>query len=200
MIYEEDIMKLKYYLTEYTKHFDVDDISRFIYSYLGHTEVDSKLKQSMRKYDVLLEEVRPIMKKYFTEVTGEEKRYIGPKDMTLFITVSALENGIADLLKSGLEAATVTHIVSIYLRTGNFNVIPDTMVRESFSNIGVQLMKEAMHLMKTYKVSELVAKVEDSLKPKKAAGTVVTSAVKVDKVYEDAIYNAESEEKINVKK
>ena len=60
-------------------------------------------------------------------------------------------------------------------------------------------MKEEMHLMKFYQVSELVAKVEDSLKPKKAAGTVVTSAVKVDKAYEDAIYNAESEEKINVK-
>ena len=122
--------------------------------------MDSKLKQSMRKYDVLLEEVRPIMKKYFTEVTGEEKRYIGPKDMTLFITVSALENGIADLLRSGLDNVTVTHIVSVYLRTGNFNVIPDVSIKESFSNIGVQLMKEAMHLMNIYKVSELVSKIE----------------------------------------
>lgn len=163
MIYEEDIIKLKYYLSEYTKHFDVDDISKFIYSYLGHTEVDSKLKQSMRKYDVLLEEVRPIMKKYFTEVTGQEKKYIGPKDMTLFITISALENGIADLLRSGLDTGTVTHIVSVYLRTGNFNVIPDSMIKESFSNIGVQLMKEAMQLMKVYKVSELVAKVEERI-------------------------------------
>ena len=74
MIYEEDTINLKRYLSEYTKHFDTEDIADFIYSYLGHTEVDSKLKQSMRKYDVLLEEVRPIMKKYFTEVTGEEKR------------------------------------------------------------------------------------------------------------------------------
>lgn len=163
MIYEEDIDKLKYYLSEYTKHFDVDDISRFIYSYLGHPEMDSKLKQSMRKYDVLLEEVRPIMKKFFTEVTGEEKRYISPKDMTLFITVSALENGIADLLRSGLDNVTVTHIVSVYLRTGNFNVIPDVSIKESFSNIGVQLMKEAMHLMNIYKVSELVAKIETKI-------------------------------------
>ena len=156
MIYEEDIIKLKYYLSEYTKHFDVDDISKFIYSYLGHTEVDSKLKQSMRKYDVLLEEVRPIMKKYFTEVTGQEKKYIGPKDMTLFITISALENGIADLLRSGLDTGTVTHIVSVYLRTGNFNIVPDADIKESFSNIGVQLMK-------VYKVSELVAKVEERI-------------------------------------
>ena len=103
------------------------------------------------------------MKKFFTEVTGEEKRYIGPKDMTLFITVSALENGIADLLRSGLDNVTVTHIVSVYLRTGNFNVIPDPMIKESFSNIGVQLMKEAMHLMNIYKVSELVAKIETKI-------------------------------------
>ena len=103
------------------------------------------------------------MKKYFTDVTGEEKRYIGPKDMTLFITISALENGIADLLRSGLDNVTVTHIVSVYLRTGNFNVIPDASIKESFSNIGVQLMKEAMHLMKTYRVSELVAKVEERI-------------------------------------
>ena len=54
MIYEEDTINLKRYLSEYTKHFDTEDIADFIYSYLGHTEIDSSLKRSMRKYDVLL--------------------------------------------------------------------------------------------------------------------------------------------------
>lgn len=163
MIYEEDIKKLKLYLSEYTKHFDTDDIAVFIYSYLGHTDIDSQLKKSMRKYDVLLEEVNDIVKKFFTEAKGEQKRYITTNDLKVFIALSALENGIIDLLKSGLDVQTVTHVVSVYLRTGNFNVIPDTMIRESFSNVGVQLMKEAMQLTKNYRVSELVIKLNNEL-------------------------------------
>lgn len=168
MIYEEDIIKLKHYLSEYTKHFDTDDIAVFIYSYLGHTDIDSSLKRSMRKYDVLLEEVKDIVKKFFTEANGEPKRYITANDLKVFIALSALENGIADLLNSGLDTTTVTHVVSVYLRTGNFNVIPDPMVKESFSNVGVLLMKEALLLTKTYRVSEMVNKVNERLNPEKA--------------------------------
>ena len=160
MIYEEDIDKLKYYLSEYTKKFDADDIAKFIYSHLGHPEIDSKLKSSMRKYDILLEEVKDIMKLFYTEATGKDKNSIGPNDLKLFIGLSAFENGIADLLRSGLDSVTVTHIVSVYLRTGNFKVIPDVTVRESYSNVGVQLMKDAMLLMKNYRVSEVVARIE----------------------------------------
>ena len=85
MIYEEDTINLKRYLSEYTKHFDTEDIADFIYSYLGHTEIDSSLKRSMRKYDVLFEEVSAILKQYFTKVTGERKRYITAKDLKVFI-------------------------------------------------------------------------------------------------------------------
>ncbi len=157
--YEQDIVNLKYYLSEYTKHFDTEDIAEYIYSYLGHTEIDSSLKRSMKKYDVLLEEVNGLIKKFLSDAKGEKKRYITAKDLQLFISLSALENGIADLLKSGLDIPTVTHIISVYLRTGNFNVIPDAMVKESFSNVGVQLMKDAMLLMKNYRVSEVVTRV-----------------------------------------
>ena len=160
MIYEEDTINLKRYLSEYTKHFDTEDIADFIYSYLGHTEIESSLKRSMRKYDVLLEEVSAILKQYFTKVTGERKRYITAKDLKVFIALSALENGIGDMLQDGIDKTTVTHIVSVYLKTGNFTVIPDNGIKESFSNVGVQLMKEAMLLEKTYRVSELVNKVE----------------------------------------
>ena len=64
------------------------------------------------------------------------------------------------MLQDGIDKSTVTHIVSVYLKTGNFTVIPDNGIKESFSNVGVQLMKEAMLLEKTYRVSELVNKVE----------------------------------------
>lgn len=196
MIYEEDIIKLKYYLSEYTKHFDTEDIAVFIYSYLGHTDIDSSLKRSMRKYDVLLEEVNAIVKKFFSEAKGEPKRYITANDLKVFIALSALENGIADLLKSGLDSKTVTHIVSVYLRTGNFNVIPDPLVKESFSNVGVQLMKEAMLLNKCNRVSKVVAMVEERLNPKSKEEPIVTANNGVDPEYSEKIFKAEEEQKI----
>ena len=163
MINEEDIIKLKGYLSEYTTHFDEDAIAIFIHKHLGHTNLDSALKKSMRKYDVLLEEVSDILKLYFSNATGEDKKNIGVKDIKVFIGLSALENGVIGLLKSGYDVVSVAKIVATYLKTGNFNVVPDEKIRESFSNVGVQLMKEAMMLEGCYKVSEYIIKVNDKL-------------------------------------
>lgn len=163
MICEEDIVKLKYYLSEYTMHFDEDAIATFIYKHLGNTKVDSPLKKSMKKYGVSLEEVSAILKKYYTDAKGEDKNSIGVKDIKVFIGLSALENGVIALLKKGLDIMTVTKAVATYLRTGDFNVIPDERVMESFSNVGIQLMKEAMMLEGCYRVSEFVIKINDKL-------------------------------------
>ena len=163
MIYEDDVKNLKLYLSEYTKHFDIEDITVFIYSYLGHTDIDSALKKSMRKYDVLLEEISSIIKQYFTEAKGETKRYVGINDLKTFIGLSALECGVIELLKDGYDVLSVAKIIATYLKTGNFNVIPDERIRESFSNVGVQLMKEAILLEGCYKVSEYVSKINDRL-------------------------------------
>lgn len=163
MIYEEDTINLKHYLSEYTKRFDIEDIAVFIYSHLGHTDMDSALKKSMRKFDVLLEEVSPIIKQYFTEKKGEPKRYVGIKDLKTFIGLSALEFGVRDLLKDGYDVLTVAKIVATYLKSGNFNVIPDDKIKESFSNVGVQIMKEAMLLEGCYRVSEYVTKINEQL-------------------------------------
>ena len=163
MNYEENLMKLKYYLSEYTTHFDEDAIALFIYKHLGNTSVDSQLKKSMRKYDVLLEEVSDILKKYFSDAKGVEKKDISVKDIKVFIGLSALENGVISLLNSGYDIVMVSKIIATYLKTVNFNVIPDEKIKESFSNVGKQLMREAMMLEGAYRVSDYVVKTNNKL-------------------------------------